>query len=77
MMKPMTTTSSVGHSPVDGAPALLTYEGAGRVLGVSPRTVWGLVRAGKLRAARFGRSVRIDRADLMKFIEQAKDNQDG
>jgi len=51
---------------------LLTYREAANVLGVTPRTVWTLVQAGTLPAVRFGRSVRIDPADLRRFIERAK-----
>lgn len=56
----------------NGRPALLTYKGAGDVLGVSDRTVYQLVRDGELRAVRFGRSVRIDPRDLESFIARAK-----
>jgi excisionase family DNA binding protein len=42
------------------------------VLGVTPRTVWTLVQTGTLPAVRFGRSVRIDPADLRRFIDRAK-----
>ena len=51
---------------------LLTYREAGKVLGITERTVWSLVDAGALRAVRFGRSVRIDPADLRAFIDRAK-----
>ncbi len=51
---------------------LLTYEEAGKLLGVTGRTVWTLVHHGDLLAVRFGHSVRIDPADLRAFIEQAK-----
>lgn len=51
---------------------LLTYKQAGQLLGVTDRTVWTLVNAGELPAVRFGRSVRIDPADLRAFIENAK-----
>ena len=51
---------------------LLTYADAGKLLGVKDRTVWQLVKDGKLAAVRFGRSVRIDPSDLRAFIEQAK-----
>ena len=54
---------------------LLTYEEAGKMLGVSGRTMWTLVDRGELPAVRFGRSVRIDPADLRAFIEQAKDRE--
>ena len=51
---------------------LLTYEQAGKVLGVTGRTVWTLVHRGNLPAVRFGRSVRIDPADMRAFIDRAK-----
>ena len=54
-------------------PLLLTYLQAGKLLGVSDRTVWALVNEGKLKAVRFaGRTVRIDRRDLETFIEGHK-----
>lgn len=56
---------------------LLTYREAGDRLGVSDRTIWQLVNDGKLPAVKFGRSVRIDPADLRAFIEQAKVGQGG
>jgi len=55
----------------DFAP-LLTYREAAKVLGVTERTIWTLVNAGSLPAVRFGRSVRIDPADLRGFITRAK-----
>ena len=51
---------------------LLTYDQAGKLLGVTGRTVWTLVHRGDLSAVRFGHSVRIDPADLRAFIEQSK-----
>ncbi len=51
---------------------LLTYREAGKLLGVTERTVWTLVDQGELRNVRFGRSVRIDPADLRSFIDKAK-----
>lgn len=51
---------------------LLTYKQAGVLLGVTDRTVWTLVADGELPAVRFGRSVRIDPADLRAFIDRAK-----
>lgn len=60
---------------VDRVPAvelLLTYRAAGRVLGVTERTVWTYVQRGELPAVRFGGSVRIDPADLRAFIDNAK-----
>ena len=51
---------------------LLTYDQAGKLLGVTGRTVWTLVHRGDLPAVRFGHSVRIDPADLRAFIERSK-----
>ena len=53
---------------------LLTYREVAEVLGVTDRTVWELVRKGELRNVRVGRSVRVDPADLRKFIEDSKSN---
>lgn len=57
------------HPPLD---RLLTYREAGKTLGVTERTIWTLVDQGVLPAVRFGRSVRIDPADLRRFIDQSK-----
>ena len=51
---------------------LLTYRQAAEILGVTDRTIWTLVDQGKLPAVRFGRSVRIDPADLRGLINSAK-----
>jgi excisionase family DNA binding protein len=51
-------------------PLALTYAAAGELLGVSARTVFSLVARGELRAARFGRSVRIRRAELERFLAE-------
>jgi excisionase family DNA binding protein len=51
---------------------LLTYKQAGTLLGVTERTVWTLVNDGELPAVRFGRSVRIDPADLRAYIDRCK-----
>jgi excisionase family DNA binding protein len=40
------------------------YRQAGKLLGVTERTIWTLVDRGEMPAVRFGRSVRIDPADL-------------
>ncbi len=54
---------------------LLSYQQAGQILGVSARTIWSLVDSGDLPVVRFGRSVRVDPADLRAFIEKAKAGQ--
>lgn len=55
---------------------LLTYDHAGKLLGVTGRTVWTLVHRGDLPAVRFGHSVRIDPADLRAFIDRSKQGRD-
>ena len=47
-----------------------TYRGAARELEVCERVVWQLVKTGKLKAIRIGRSVRIPRAELERFIAE-------
>ncbi|TVQ32988.1 MAG: DNA-binding protein [Phycisphaeraceae bacterium] len=64
------------NSAADFQP-LLTYREAAKVLGVTERTIWSLVHAGRLPAVRFGRNVRIDPADLRGFIENAKHSENG
>jgi excisionase family DNA binding protein len=61
----------------DAFPPLLTYRQAAQVLGVTDRTLRTLVREGRLPAVRFGRSVRIDPADLRRFIDTAKRGENG
>ena len=58
--------------PIPALDRLFTYEQAGKLLGVTGRTVWTLVDRGDLLAVRFGHSVRIDPADLRAFIERSK-----
>ena len=42
--------------------------GAARLLGVQVRTVYRFIEDGRLPAYRFGRVIRVARADLDKFI---------
>jgi len=56
----------------DGVPRLLTTRQAAERLAISLRTLERLAASGELRAVRFGRSVRIDSADLAAFIESRK-----
>jgi excisionase family DNA binding protein len=51
---------------------LLTYSETAKLLRVSDRTVWGLCKRGELAAVRIGQSVRIDRRDLLAFVEAQK-----
>lgn len=46
----------------------LTYREAATAVGLSERTVWQLVKDGKLRAKKSGRSVRIAIAEIERFL---------
>lgn len=41
-------------------------------LGLTPRTVYGLVNRGELVAHRFGRVIRVRRADLDDFLDRSR-----
>jgi excisionase family DNA binding protein len=47
---------------------LLTYKQAAEIMGVCERTVWGLVKSGKLQCKKIGRLVRILPSVLEAFI---------
>ena len=68
----MTNTPASTHPVVK---SLLTYQDVAKILQVTDRTVWQLVKDGVLPAVRFGRIVRIDPEDLTVFIRKAKDGQ--
>jgi len=54
------------------AARLLTVQEAAQYLTISERTVWSMLKNNRLPAVRFGRTVRIDPADLDNFIRRAK-----
>lgn len=51
---------------------LLKVTEAARYLAVCERTIWSLVAEGAIPAVRFGKVVRIDKADLDEFIQRMK-----
>lgn len=51
---------------------LLNYEQAAEILGVTERSIWNYVDRGELPCVRFGKSVRIDPADLRAYIDRCK-----
>jgi excisionase family DNA binding protein len=55
-------------------PAWLDYRQAEAYANLSRTTLWSLINARKIRAARIGRAVRIERASLQEFMEQASDD---
>ena len=52
----------------------LTYAEAGRVVGLSRVTLWKLVSAGEVEAARVGRAVRINRESLTAYMKRSATN---
>jgi len=49
----------------------LTYAQAGQMVGLSRVTLWKLVSAGKVEAARVGRAVRISRESLTSYMKRS------
>jgi excisionase family DNA binding protein len=52
----------------------LTYAEAGQMVGLSRVTLWKLVSAGEVEAARIGRAVRIDRESLTAYMKRSAKN---
>ena len=48
----------------------LTYAEAGRMVGLSRVTLWKLVSAGEVEAARVGRAIRISRESLTAYMKR-------
>ncbi len=51
---------------------VFTYRETAKILKVSERTVWGLVKAGRLQCFHIGRSVRIHMAAINDYIHQSE-----
>jgi excisionase family DNA binding protein len=49
----------------------LTYAEAGQMVGLSRVTLWKLVSAGEVEAARVGRAVRINRESLRAYMRRS------
>lgn len=54
------------------APDALSIAEAARLLGRHRNTIAGWVRLGRLPAERVGREMRIQRADLLRIVEERK-----
>jgi len=52
-------------------PAWLNYRQAETYANLSRTTLWQLIKARKIKAARIGRAVRIERDSLQAFMEQS------
>jgi excisionase family DNA binding protein len=59
------------------APAWLNYKQAETYANLSRTTLWQLINARKIKAARIGRAVRIERDSLQAFMEQSTDDSGG
>lgn len=53
-------------------PLALTIDQAAKLLQVSSRSLARLTASGEIRAARIGRSVRYDRRELLRWLDQAQ-----
>src|SRR5215203_5824999 len=58
-------------------PAWLNYKQAEAYSNLSRTTLWQLIKARKIKAARIGRAVRIERDSLQAFMEQSSGESEG
>ena len=52
----------------------MTYKQAEELSGLSRTTLWKLLSAGEIKAARVGRAVRINRRSLDGYLERAAED---
>ncbi len=52
----------------------LTYAEAGEIVGLSRVTLWKLVSAGEVQAAKVGRAVRINRESLSAYMRRSAES---
>jgi len=55
-------------------PSWLDYKQGEAFANLSRTTLWTLINERKIRAARVGRAVRIERASLQRFMEQSTED---
>ena len=58
-------------------PAWLSYKQSEAFSGLSRTTLWQLINARKIKAARIGRAVRIERESLQAFMEKSSNESGG
>jgi hypothetical protein len=58
-------------------PVLTTIRGAREILGLGNTTVWGLIKAGDLRTAKFGRRTMVEIASIHETIARRLSDQAG
>ena len=51
----------------------VTYKQAEELSGLSRTTLWKLLSAGEIKAARIGRAVRINRRSLAEYLDRASE----
>ncbi|RBY78776.1 hypothetical protein DQ238_12005 [Geodermatophilus sp. TF02-6] len=68
----MSDPQQLGDAPA-GDPLLLTPEEAARLLRVGRTTVYALMKAGELRPVHIGRSCRLARAELERFVHRLQE----
>jgi excisionase family DNA binding protein len=51
----------------------VTYKQAEKLSGLSRTTLWKMLSAGEVKAARVGRAVRINRRSLDEYLERASE----
>jgi excisionase family DNA binding protein len=49
----------------------LTYRQAGELVGLSRTSLWQIINAGEVQAARVGRAIRINRESLLDFMRRS------
>jgi Helix-turn-helix domain len=59
-----------GLKPVPNLPLAFRHEVAARALGISPRTLWSLTKAGRIPHVRLGACVIYPVPGLVAFLEQ-------
>lgn len=55
-------------------PSWLSYEEAGRLVGLGRTTLWRMSRDGHIKTARVGRAVRIERRSLEDYLNRQAQN---
>jgi excisionase family DNA binding protein len=55
----------------------VTYKQAEELSGLSRTTLWKLLNAGEIKAARVGRAVRINRRSLDGYLDRASEGSSG
>ncbi|NEM08730.1 helix-turn-helix domain-containing protein [Geodermatophilus normandii] len=60
------------HDVLSGDPLLLTPEEAAQVLRIGRTTIYALMKAGELRAVHIGRSCRLPRAELERYVDHLR-----